>query len=465
MSDIFVKSDSVLQVSCELKTIAGNIESVAEESKKTINRAVQLLTRFSIHSGAIRSDILACSEELLQLSDCLENVANQYDFSEENVKNKKFYTGSYGAIVAGVGSIGQTSITDLISSRINNLLKLVKSCENPDLGDKMKEYLNFGSSLLNGVKKLNGDDDAAFISQVFSYFGTLSGAVLSEQKSIKSAITDYLSLTESSGKVWSGMYNWLEKSLSPYEAAKLSEKFGSASRGVSIISGLTGLVKDGADFCEVFSDPESSVYDKAAGILDLLGSAGEVGGKAYITSLSKSKSLQFVNGSKAGNQILADMKLEFTNSEAVTKTISKVNTGLTIGKTAVSTMSGLLKRFGEVKEDGSIDGRDVGSIGVYGSLSGLDSMINSVTCGIIDIDSEKVAADLESDIDDFLQRDNWAANYINDHENPGISRFAVSIGGCAYVLGENIVDGVVSGVNSVGSWISDGYNAVKNWIN
>lgn len=465
MSDIFVKSDSILQASYELKIISGRIESVAEESKKTINRAVQMLTRFSIPSGAIRSNILACSEELLQLSDCLENVANQYDFSEENVKNKKFYTGAYGAIVAGVGSIGQTSTTDLISSKINNLLKLIKLCDPPDLGDKMKEYLNFGSSLLNGVKKLNDDDDAAFISQIFNYFGTLSGAVLSKQKSTKSAITDYLSLTESSGKAWSGMYNWLEKRANPYDAAKLSEKFGSASRGVSIIGGLTGLVKDGIDACDVFSDPESTAYDKASGILDSIGSAGEVGGKAYITSLSKSKSLQFVNSSKARNQILADMKLKFTNSEAVTKTISKVNTGLTIGKTAVSTVSSSLKRLGEVKADGRIDGRDIGSIGVYGSLSGLDSMINSVTGGIIDMDSERVAADLESDVDAFLQRDNWAANYINDHNNPGVFRFGVSMGAGAYVLGENIVEGVVSGAKSVGSWISDGYNAVKNWIN
>ena len=47
--------------------------------------------------------------------------------------------------------------------------------------------------------------------------------------------------------------------------------------------------------------------------------------------------------------------------------------------------------------------------------------------GLVDFDAENVADDLESDADEFVRGDSWAAQYIRNQDNNVVLRFGVSI--------------------------------------
>ena len=249
--------------------------------------------------------------------------------------------------------------------------------------------------------------------------------------------------------------------------SKLDAKFGKTMIGLSIASDVAGIADSAIDTYKVFVDPESSAYDKAAETIKASDSFLNLGKDVYIASQTSSKTLQFVSNaggsSKAVNQILAtEQKLKFTTSTAVTQKVKNVGAGFTIGSAVVSGISSGVKQYGEVTEDGKFDMGDAGSVGMNFALSGLDSMANSVTLGLVDFDAEKVADDLESDAAEFVRGDSWAASVIRDQEVWAPARFVVSVGAGTYILGENVVEGVANGAKTVGSWISTGWNTVTN---
>ena len=270
---------------------------------------------------------------------------------------------------------------------------------------------------------------------------------------------------KSSIGIETGIYDYYLKTMSPQMAAMLGEKFGKGMAGLSAGASILGLAEEGVDVYKIFSDSDSSIYDKVGQFLKFGGKSFDAGGKVYIAQQATSKTLHFVtktgNSTKVLNQILATDQ-SYATSAMVSKNISKVTTGTAIANVLLSTLGGGIKQYGVVSEDGVIDGTDVGSIGVYGSLSGLDTVANSLTLGLVDFDSETVAADLENDVDRFLEGDSWAANYVKDQDNNVVLRFGVSVGTGAYIIGENIVEGIADTASTVGSWISTGWNVVTN---
>ena len=110
------------------------------------------------------------------------------------------------------------------------------------------------------------------------------------------------------------------------------------------------------------------------------------------------------------------------------------------------------------EKDGNFTLGDAGSVGVYGSLSGLEAISDFFTLGLLDFDSESIAADLESDVVTFMREDNWAANYINNTDNNAVLRFGLSIGVGGYLIGENVVEAVVNRYNTVASWGATAWN-------
>lgn len=145
---------------------------------------------------------------------------------------------------------------------------------------------------------------------------------------------------------------------------------------------------------------------------------------------------------KKGNQILAaePLKLQYTTDSAITSNIKKAYTWLQIGNVLFSSISGGVKKFGQVKEDGTFDWSDVGSVGTAASCHGLNAVVQGLTFGIVEFDADAMTNNLESRVDSFLQSDSALADYIKDEDNFIVWRYGASVGVGAKILGEEVWD-------------------------
>lgn len=459
-----------------INTIFQNVKSVDASYKNTLSdkklqlqqwqRYIDEMSRIVDPSnGKFNIDYISKSlDEILSdfLDDRIENIKT-YFYNIWNNGNgvRDFFRLLTGSAVATSGI--ETGYA--LSVLMNNFFG--EQSNDIFTGNDIKTGLSFISKINKVIGKYGENSKVGLSSSVLSYLSTLVGITNSNSSSGLDITSDILSLFKSSIKVEDGIYKYYEKTLHPYEMSKLDAKFGKTMIGLSIISDIAGMADSAIDTYKVYVDPESSAYDKAAESIKAIDPFLNLGKDVYIASQASKKTLQFVNSaagsSKAVNQILAtEQKLKFTTSPAVAQTIKNVGAGFTIGSAAISGISSGVKQYGEVTADGEFDMGDAGSVGTNFAISGLDSMANSLTFGLVDIDAEKVSDDLESDAVEFAKDDNWAANYIRNEDNNVVLRFGVSIGAGAYILGENIVEGVADGAKAVGSWVSTGWNKITN---
>lgn len=344
------------------------------------------------------------------------------------------------------------------------LMKNIFYSQNDDssAGEKIKTGLNFLSKLNKNIGKYTENERVTLSSSVLGYLSTLCGIANStESKTDIDIISDILSLFKAPIDVENSIYKYFEKTLHPYEVVKLDAKFGKVMTEISLLSGLIGTTDEGIDTYKVFIDQDSTAYDKAAQSIKMGGSVIDFGGKIYVASQARTKTLRFVDEA-IGAKI--ESKLKFTTSEAVTKKIANVNMAVDLVDVGASTIASGIKQYGKVTADGELDWNDIGSVGVYGSLSGLDKVTSKLTLGLVNFDSEKVAGELETDVSDFVNSDSWAANYIRNKDNNVVLRVGVSVGAGAYMVGEKIVDGVVDCANTVGSWGAAGWRLVTHLL-
>ena len=459
MSNFEVETHVLLQSAENLERISSRVQNIAEEAKAVVNRTRSTISSRLIDSGksyVLYSGISMCSTDMRNLSGGLKSAVDSYTLAEQRVlsigQSQQYQSAwnsqsNYASIIKGV------TFTDYIEG----LHK--KAFNYQDETGKNSDYIDYLSKIAKAFNKLTKKEGLSLTSDVFSYISALVGiADSSKNVSPSNVSSNFLTLLKSSGGLWNGIYKYYEKKLNPYDASKLSDKFGGASSALTVIGSLASLAKDGISVYDVFADPESNTYDKSSEIIKLLGSVGALGDNAYKTFLDSTKALQMVNTSGVQNQILANSELQYTTSKAVSSKASKATTCLALANVIASTLSSGVKRVGEVTEDGNFTLGDAGSVGVYGSLSGLEAISDFFTLGLLDFDSESIAADLESDVVTFMREDNWAANYINNTDNNAVLRFGLSIGVGGYLIGENVVEAVVNRYNTVASWGATAWN-------
>lgn len=388
------------------------------------------------------------------------------------LKNPNMYNEAFVSIDKSKStSLNDTNgLSGLDMMALMNMILMNYSGEDNLNIDQFGDVTKFLSNVTKNIGKYGKDEDAKLASSVLSYISKLCGISDLSEKSGIDATSYILSLGKTSIGVEEAYYKYFLKTLHPKEAAKLDAKFGKGMMGLSLFADILSMSTEGIDTYKIFSNSENSVYDKTAQGLKMGQSVFDFLGDAYITVVGSDKAIRVIGktagNSKVVNQILAtDVGIQYGTSTTITKKISNAGTVIAIGDVVLSTGSAGVKRFGEVYADGKIDGVDVGSIGVYGSLSGLDSVTSNLTLGLVHFDSEEVAADLEKRSTDFLNEDNWASNYIKDQSKNAVGRFAVSVGVGAYIVGEKAVTGVADAAKTVGSWVSTGWNYVTNFIN
>ena len=99
---------------------------------------------------------------------------------------------------------------------------------------------------------------------------------------------------------------------------------------------------------------------------------------------------------------------------------------------------------------------DIASIGVHGTLSGLDPIVGFFSGGLIHYDSEGFADDLEKRADEFAKGNSGMARYIRDKDNNIVLRFGASMASGVYVIGDKIVSDVskvaISTAETIAEW-------------
>ena len=341
-------------------------------------------------------------------------------------------------------------------------------------------YLGQTSKILRGGSKIlsflgKKDKDASLIASFMSYFSALCGCSIADTTSASNIVSKFANLFKASGKMELGLYKYYEKKLPIFKYAKLDKKFGKPMTWLTIATKFASAVEEGVDTFKIFTDDNSTAFDKSSQVIKMGGAIFDFGAGSYTAALSSQKYLRVVDtisGSKtAVNQILVDSrKVKYTTSAAATKKIAKACTVVALTDVGVSTIASLVKRYGQVSEDGSIDMSDVGSIGVYSSLSGINKVTSSLTLGIVHFDSESVASDLESDVSEFYKNNGWAAREIKNQLQKGhwynkAAAFALSTGEGAVLVGKKTVEGVEEVGKTVGNWVSTGWNYVAtNWL-
>ena len=444
MSKILINVASIQMASERIhaaKTSVNFARTGFSQVKSSIDGKIQNRSNIRARLNDVQNQLSDIETRIGKISATVQSGAEKYAQADNCVKA---YRGEVGTAKAVVGLLQSSS----------NLAAMFKDTE------EKHTVWEFTSAVTKAIGKYGESETTSAVSSLLGYVGSAINAFHIGTKPRTDVVSDFVSLLKSSADVETGLFDYFEKALHPYEAFKLDTKFGSAMTKLKIGSGILEVVDSGIDVYKTFKDPESSSYDKAAEVIQSFSPMVQLGGDVYVASQCSSKTLQFVNTCPATNQILATYELEYATTKAVATKAKNIGAGVTIVSAVVSGGSAAIKEWGEVRQDGKIDVEDAASIGMNFGVGGLCSMAKSVTCGIVDIDAEKAADHLQEDADRFVAGDSWAARYIRNTDRSIVGRFAVSVGSAAYIVGANVVEGVGNGMSAAASWVSNTWNGL-----
>lgn len=446
--------------------------------QKSVNGQAQTLVSISSALSACGNEIRSAQTSLLRRNSCTYQITGALNAAQANLnslscKSRNLANGLTNALNAYTavereltGSLGgwpffavkpesikqESSIPDSDGAFTGNPLDFLK---------KALEKSKYAGSIVKSLDKLvDNVPSFSFLAPLLGYIGEATKAFSNKYTNGTEATIGLLGLLKKSTDVETGLFKFYEKYLHPYEALKLDQKFGGVMGALGVAGKATDSIKELINLYTVCGDANSSGYDKTAQFITTIGSGFDTAGKTYVTILGADKVLTFV--SKKGNQILAtDLgKLKYTLSDAAKSKIDNANMWIGLIDVGVSTLSGGVKRYGQVAADGVVDMGDVGSIGVYSSCKGLSTVISTGTFGLVDINGEQMAGNLESRADEWLTRENALTNYLHDTNNPTVLRFLAAEAGAVQILAEETADAATKVFNGAKS----GIQACANWL-
>lgn len=348
-----------------------------------------------------------------------------------------------------------------------------------DISISGNSFLKEIASILEGAGEIGENKELKLSSSVTKYIAEVL-KVLESDKPVSGVdvTSSILSLFKSFASTEVGVYNFWEKKLDPFNAFRFSEKFGNSMMSLKTLGNGAGVLKEGIEFFKNLQNTDNSNFEKAAQGIDFSGTLAEMVGNIYLTSLSNTKSLRVVID-QAGkrNQILVTKgpEIKYATSTNVAKKMKNVGAGITIGKSIVSTISAGVRRADDVQKDGEVTMKDVGSVGIYASVSGLSELVSGVTFDIIDFNAEEVSEELETGVGEFLKSNDWKAKYLKDQSNPWIVRAALSGVAAAEMVVDKadqivwdtaigIIDNTVKGAIYVGNAMKAAGNFTAEWL-
>lgn len=338
--------------------------------------------------------------------------------------------------------------------------EIAVNAEEQDVDSGVKEMLDTLEAMIkkaSGIAKLTGkkfnQDELTLTSDALKYINSLISVWTGGSRSQEEIVSDITDLIKTSASFEKGLYEFFEKILTPENAEKLNEKMGGMLPALSLISGICESADEAFKTGKVFIDENSTAFDKGSQVLKL--------GETFLSSLGKfaiviytagDKAIRLTNsGTKVVNQILAQPR--FVVSGATKSSVKNFTAALQITSSAFATIEGGIDRAGEVWNDDSYNtGEKVGTIGIHAGMSGLSDLVSGVTFGVVDIDAEEVSDSIDNKVEEFVNSDSWASNFVADESKCIVARFAVAVGEGGVIL----VEEAKEGVSNVCSVVSNG---------
>lgn len=352
---------------------------------------------------------------------------------------------------------------ELMKEVLNGEAKLLKM-----LSEQISKRNNIKTN--DSKKNKNMPNDLELTSSAMSYIAGLYTFYTADYENASDMITGALKLTKSTTSMWKGVYKYLEKSLKTMEASRFGKKYQSKVGIASLIGSMCGFTSDAIGTFKTMIDEESEGYEKVSALLKNTSSGTDVA--------------QSIVNLKWGQKVLTrDIHAKYQWGTA-TKNVAKVDkagTIIAVVGVVADTGVGMADRYGKVSVDGVVDSKDIGEIGVAGSVRGLTSVVSGLTGGISDVVglSDK-AEDISDGLIEFANTDgtNFAVShkhsreylentgFIKDYADDERNNIVFRVGASA-IAGIGMVHAMaIDGVEECQSWIknkiSDGWQTMTN---
>lgn len=458
MGRTIINASAVIEATSQINSAKASVSSAKSaltQTKNGIDGKIQSRSNIGGRLSAVQQQLSGIDTQIDNIRSVVQSGANLYRSTDERVETMKQQMKASLAVPSAAVHMGKWAASFKTEAHAS---PIIEQKEGSVEETKKKGSLDILASLTKGIGKYGQNEHVSLASSFLGYAGALTSVMTGAHETKTDVTTGVLTLMKSSSDLETGIYKYYEKTLDPYEASKLGTKFGPTMTGLSLFSSGLGVAIEQQKTKAVFQDPNSSPFNKAAQTLNLISASTGFGGALYTAVKVSPKTLQFVNSagktSNATNQILAtEQTLKYELSPAAKKTVSNVATVGVVVDVVAKTAAPALNRWEQVSQDGNITVGDACSVVIHGCMGGLNGVVNGLSYGVVGFDGSKAATDLEADLDTFIRGDSWAAGYIRDQSEPVVPRFVVSVGAGAYILGENIGEGIVAGGKAVGSWI------------
>lgn len=393
------------------------------------------------------------STRLNNLSNALDNISVEYSGTEKRVYSTKI----------GISNLdGTDSNLNLSDSWFN-----AKS-----IGDESSSFFKFISKLLENKDWFNGKyiNQAAklgLVGYIFSYLTGLYTFWSGEYKDGFDLTSGVLGFIKSSGSMWTGLYKYYDKMLTPYQAGRLGKVFQTKAGVVSLIGSLCGFTKDTLNTYKILSNENSEGFEKINQILKNTTSGLDVVESGFALKYGQKILTKGVNGKYVWG-------LSGKNASAM----GKASATISVLKVGIDTVIGGNAKYNEVSRDGFVSSEDMADVLMSGSVRGLTSIVDTATFGLVDVKdySDNISSAIKNTVVDpatsyavnnpvsraYIEKTSSWAEFSNNPDNPEWQRWGVSIVSGIGMIGAMATDVVTTPHRLVYSGIQTGYNALTS---
>ena len=303
-----------------------------------------------------------------------------------------------------------------------------------------------------------GHNDTAFVkndvlkNSIYDFVISSANKDPNDPNQRKDTVSNIFTFSRAAGQVKLAPYRISEylynkNLISPYSHSKVGDKYGKWAPGLSLALQSLETLDETHETIKVFTDSNSNGFDKTAQGIKEVSSLTNLSLSSYAANLAinNGQSLRIVHSRT--NQIL-DMDWGLRYSGTASEKIGKIGTAIALIDITGSTVAAGVKQAGKGMQDGYLDAGDAASIGVYGSLAGLNKVVSVPSLGFVHFDSEAVARDVEEKAASDLYFNKQARVEFEKGNHLGAAAF--SVGSTLGIVGDEVLKGV--------QWLGDKWN-------
>lgn len=403
-------------------------------------------------SGSLQEQLI----RIKSLSNGLERVSSTYSRTEAGIKSSKIsLTNINGATADGSSNSKNDSWFDLKNA-----------------GEKTSSFFEFFSKILGNKewfdnKFINQAAKLGLIGSVFSYITGLYSFMTGDYKDGLDLSYGVLGFLKKSGSMWTGLYKYYDKTLSPFQAGRLGKVFQTKAGVISLAGNLFGFTKEGINTYKLFSDENSEGYERLNQILKNATSGLDVAESGFAL--------------KYGQKVLSrDVTAKYVwglSSKNASK-MGNASAAISIAKVAADTFIGGNTKYHEVSKDGFVSMDDMGDVLMSGSIRGLTSIVDTATLGLIDVKdyTENISSGLKNAVVDpatiyavnspvsraYIESASGWHEFANNPNNPEWQRWGVSVVSGIGMIGAMATDVATTPYRLIYAGAQAGYRAITN---